>query len=194
MESYCVSRCILNTLNLVLAFVVTDANRSRRLVGRLTRQWESRGPFIISRNSTKLSHRCDLHYLKWLFTSSTFASYQRLLFFFLSLSFFVFVPRRRHFCGFPFVLWSIFSFTFLLFSFLYPSPFSPSSRCRDLNLLNTKRERRGGEASPWRGDAVRDTTFVIIMGETKAYCSEVLQAVPHYPSWWQGMVLEKWRR
>ena len=32
------------------------------------------------------------------------------------------------------------------------------------------------------GDAVSDTTFVVIMGETKAYCSEVLQVVPAHPS------------
>jgi len=80
MESYCVLHCVLNMLNLFLAVLVTDANRSRRLVGRLTRQWESKGPFIITWNSTKVSHRCDLHYLKWLFASSTFASKQRLLF------------------------------------------------------------------------------------------------------------------
>jgi len=81
MESYCVPRSLLNTMNLFLAFLVTDTNRSCRLVGRLTRQWESKGPFIITWNSTKLSHRCDLHYLKWLFTSGTFASNEQLLFF-----------------------------------------------------------------------------------------------------------------
>jgi hypothetical protein len=32
------------------------------------------------------------------------------------------------------------------------------------------------------GDAIREITFVIIMGETKAYCSEVLQAIPAHPS------------
>jgi len=32
------------------------------------------------------------------------------------------------------------------------------------------------------GDAVTDTTFVIIMEETKAYSSERLQTVPAHPS------------
>ena len=101
METYCVPRSVLHTLNLVLAFLVTDANRSRRLVVRLTRQWENREPFIITWNSTKLSHRCDLHYLKWLFTSSTFASNQRLLFFFFFFPLsFIFVPHSRDFCSF----------------------------------------------------------------------------------------------
>ena len=91
--------------NLVLVFLVTDANRSRRLVGRLTRQLESKGPFIITRNSTELSHSSDLHYLKCLYTSGTFTSNQRLLFYsFLYPSSFFTALHRLHLCGFLFIL------------------------------------------------------------------------------------------